>query len=318
MACSSPASPASIAAKSSAIACRAVSRSRPACSATPRSSGRAGTGPSTSSMPLARIRSVCTTTASMPASSASSRAAARDGAAGSPRVCSWLPSPNRACTRQDGSPCSAATRATRRSTASDASGSAVNVLRPSTISASQSSAGSRTVVGGGAGEPLGLRDVARAVRGVGDEHHGAGVVGPPGVLDVPTGVGPPSGDDRGAGEPQAQLRAFRTAQAVDDGLAGFEGLHRAAEQGEHVHALGGRGVLARLVEEGGGAAHRAPAHVRAGQLDEDLAPRGPGRRTRGRAGRRARGRRARRARGRPGRPAPRAPAAAGWRARRRG
>ena len=43
-----------------------------------------------------------------------------------------------------------------------------------------------------------------------------GSSGRPGVLDVPTGVGPASGDDRGAGEPQAQLRAFRAAQAVDE------------------------------------------------------------------------------------------------------
>ena len=123
MACSSPASPASIAANSSAIACRPVSRSRPARSAVAAQEREGGArGRRRAACALARIRSVCTTTTSMPASSASSRAAAREGAAGSPWVCSWLPSPNRACTRQDSSPCSAATRATRRSTASDAVG----------------------------------------------------------------------------------------------------------------------------------------------------------------------------------------------------
>ena len=87
------------------------------------------------------------------------------------------------------------------------------------------------------------------------------------------GVGPPSGDDRGPGQAQAQLRTFGAAQAVESGFAGFEGLHRAAEQGEHVDPVGGRGVLARLVEEGGGAAHGAAPDVRAGQIDEDLRPR---------------------------------------------
>ena len=147
-------------------------------------------------------------------------------------------------------------------------GSAVNMLRPSTISASQSSAGSRTASAAvrASRSAFATSPAPYAASAMSTMERGSS--GRPGVLDVPTGVGPPSGDDRGAGEPQAQLRAFRTAQAVDDGLAGFEGLHRAAEQGEHVHALGGRGVLARLVEEGGGAAHGAAAHVRAGQLDE--------------------------------------------------
>ena len=244
------------------------------------------------------------------------RATAR---AGSPRVCSWLPSPNSACTRHGTQPVLGGD------------------LRDAAHAPRPTSSGRRRTCCGPA-----RRAPRRAARGRGPRRRRCGLAARPARRRPrrrrrrrrARGSGGRRGVRRcstwrrasahrpatiaAPREPQAQLGALGAAQAVQGALADLQCLGGPAEQGQHVHPVGGRGVLARLVQERRGAAHGAAADVRAGQLDEDRRPSGriagfdvePGGDSTVPAGVEHAGG--------PGGEAPRVPGAAGWRARRRG